>query len=86
MNIDIYTNKRKQCYNKNGDHHNSYGSDEIHSDGYKTYFINGYCHNLYGPASIYPDGKKQYWLDGDELTKEEWEQLEIIKKHNGGEK
>ncbi len=75
MNIDIYTNKRKQCYNKNGDHHNSYGPDETECDRYKTYFINGGAHNLHGPAVIYPDGHKEYWLDDKSCSKEEWEQL-----------
>ncbi len=73
MNIDIYKDKKKYCYNKDNCWHNNYGPDVIYSDGYKSYCVNGKLHNLYGPAVIYPDDNVNYWLNGSTYTKEEWE-------------
>ncbi len=75
MNIKIYNDKRKRCYNKDKRHHNLYGPDEIHCNGGKTYYINGNCHNVHGPAIIYRYDDVRYFLDGDKLTKKRWEQL-----------
>ncbi len=86
MIINIYNDKEKQCYNKDNLWHNVYGPDETSCDGYKTYYINNKSHNSYGPAIIHPDGKKEYWLDDKRHSKQKWKELEIIKKHNGGEK
>ncbi len=75
MIINIYKDKKsKRCFNKDNLWHNSYGPDETHHDGYKTYYINNRCHNLHGPAAIYPVSKKEYWLDDIYYTKDEWEQ------------
>ncbi len=75
MIIDIYTDKRKQCYNKNIEYHNSYGPDEINSKGYKSYCRYGFYHNVHSYAVFHPeDDITKYYLDGDELTKKEWEQ------------
>ncbi len=76
MIIDIYEDKEKRCYNRSDEVHNSYGPDETHSNGFKTYYIKGDAHNPYGPAVFHPeDDITKYYLDGDELTKEKWEQL-----------
>ncbi len=78
MIIDISEDKKKYCYNKNMEWHNSYGPDVIDYDGYKTYCINGNLHNVHGPAIIYSYGEKQYWLDDKKYFKEEWK----IKRHD----
>ncbi len=75
MIINISEDKEKRCYNEANGFHNSYGSDETRSDGYKSYCINGKCHNPYGPAIIYPDGHKEYFLDNIRRIKIEWEKL-----------
>ncbi|MCP4763381.1 MAG: hypothetical protein GY870_16535 [archaeon] len=75
MVIKIYTDKRKQCYNKNGRYHNEYGPDEINSKGYKSYCRYGFYHNVRGYAVIYSDGHKDvYYLNGIHYTEQhEWE-------------
>ncbi len=75
MIINIFKNKRKQCYNKYNDWHNSYGPDETESDGFKSYYINGKFHNIHGPAIIHSDGDIEYYLDDKEYSKDEWEKL-----------
>ncbi len=72
MDINIHIDKRKRCYNRSDEVHNSYGPDVIYSNGYKSYCINGKLHNIHGYAGIYLDGIS-YWLDGSNYTKEEWE-------------
>ncbi len=75
MIIDIYEDKEKRCYNRSDEVHNSYGPDEIHSDGFKTYYIKGDAHNPYGPAAFYPNGKDEYYLNGLRYSKENWKKL-----------
>ncbi|MCP4763379.1 MAG: hypothetical protein GY870_16525 [archaeon] len=75
MIIDIYEDKEKRCYNEANGFHNSYGPDETHSNGFKTYYINGEAHNQHGPASICSNDDVEYCLNNMECTKEEWERL-----------
>ncbi len=40
MNINIFNDKVKRCYNKYYEWHNAYGPDETECDGEKTYYRN----------------------------------------------
>ena len=65
---------------------------KVWSDGTIPWYLNGYMHCEHGPAFINSRGCESYHLNGDQLSKEEWENrlrptkemtIEEIKKELG---
>lgn len=75
--IIISNNKiRRWWYNKNYYPHRVDGPAFEHSCGDRYWYQNGKAHRVDGPALEYANGSKCWAIEGEEITKEEFYEIQ----------
>ena len=76
----IIINKETVTYYKNGKIHREDGPAVEYRDGTKEWWLNGNLHREDGPAVEWGNGYKEWWIDGEQITEEEFNQIQESKQ------